>query len=312
MLICVHNFLPKQGQINMRTSQHDISHKSGEKITEKNSSSDALYLPKTQPVKVGPVTIGDGRFTVIAGPCSIESYEQFLSTAQLVQKNGAVLLRGGVWKLRTSAHTFQGLGKDAFSFIKDVLDQTGMKLISEITDPRQIEILDPHIEMYQVGSRNMHNYALLKELGQTKKPVMLKRGFAAFVDEWIKAAEYISVGGNPNVILCERGIRTFEPSTRNTLDLNSVLFVKQKTHFPVIVDPSHAIGLREFVPQLALASAAAGVDGIIIEVHPNPAVALSDGRQALTFEDFESMMNRVRKVLAALDQPLNQLNNITN
>lgn len=293
----------------MKESQDNISHKSGEKITEKNKAtgSAALYSPQTRPVHVGPVTIGDGRFTVIAGPCSIESYDQFLTTARWVQKHGAALLRGGVWKLRTSAHTFQGLGTDAFGFIKDVLQDTGLKLISEITDPRQIEILDQHIEMYQVGSRNMHNYALLKELGQSRKPVMLKRGFAAFVDEWIKAAEYVSVGGNSNVILCERGIRTFETTTRNTLDLNSVLYVKNKTHFPVIVDPSHAIGMREYVPQLALAATALGIDGIIVEVHPNPAVALSDGRQALTFEDFENMMTKVKKILAALDQPLNQL-----
>lgn len=261
----------------------------------------------TRTVQVGPVTIGDGSFCVIAGPCSIESFDQFLTTAQAVKKSGAVLLRGGVWKLRTSAHTFQGLGTDALGFIKEVLSISGLKLVSEVTDPRQIEQLDEFVEMYQVGSRNMHNYALLKELGKTNKPVMLKRGFAAFVDEWIKAAEYIAVGGNENVVLCERGIRTFETTTRNTLDLNSVLYVKEKTNFPVIVDPSHAVGMSEFVPQLALASAAIGADGIIVEVHPNPAVALSDGRQALTLADFEQMMTKIQKVLAALDQPLTKL-----
>jgi len=269
------------------------------------AASPARKLAKT--VQVGTVTIGGPEFTVIAGPCSIESHSQFMQTAQAVKNSGAVLLRGGVWKLRTSAQTFQGLGPEAFGFIKDVLNQTGMKLVSEITDPRQVGMLDEYVEMYQVGSRNMHNYALLKELGLTRKPVMLKRGFAAFVDEWIKAAEYISMGGNENVILCERGIRTFETSTRNTLDLNSVLYVKEKTGLPVIVDPSHAVGLREFVPQLALAAAAIGADGVIVEVHPKPAEALSDGRQALTLDDFKQMMVKMERVLSALDRPLNKL-----
>ncbi|MEZ0392540.1 MAG: 3-deoxy-7-phosphoheptulonate synthase [Pseudobdellovibrionaceae bacterium] len=263
----------------------------------------------TKPVQVGSVIIGGPEFTVIAGPCSIESKSQFEETARAVKAAGAVILRGGVWKLRTSAQTFQGLGNEAFAFIKDILNQTKMKLVSEVTDPRQIALLDDYVEMYQVGSRNMHNYALLKELGLTKKPVMLKRGFAAFVDEWIKAAEYISIGGNDQVVLCERGIRTFETSTRNTLDLNSVIYVKEKTHFPVIVDPSHAIGVRQFVPQLALAAAAAGADGIIVEVHPRPAEALSDGPQALTIPDFQNLMKKLERVLQALDRPLNQLEN---
>lgn len=266
-----------------------------------------MSAQKTKSVKVGSVTIGGPAFTVIAGPCSIENAGQFLETAQAVKSAGAVLLRGGVWKLRTSPHTFQGLGPEALRFIREVLKQTQMKLVSEITDPRQIEIVDDYVEMYQVGSRNMHNYALLKELGQSRKPILLKRGFAAFVDEWIKAAEYIALGGNDQIVLCERGIRTFETSTRNTLDLNSVLYVKEKTQFPVIVDPSHAVGVREFVPQLALAAAAAGADGVIVEVHPRPAEALSDGRQALTVSDFNQLMHKIEKILTALDRPLNTL-----
>lgn len=262
---------------------------------------------RTRPVQVGRIQIGGPEFTVIAGPCSIENHNQFSETALAVKAAGAVLLRGGVWKLRTSAKTFQGLGPEAFGFIKDVLEQTQMKLVSEITDPRQIEILDDYVEMYQVGSRNMHNYALLKELGQTRKPVLLKRGFAAFVDEWIKAAEYISLGGNDNVILCERGIRTFETTTRNTLDLNSVVYAKAHTHFPVIVDPSHAVGVRELVTPLALAAAAAGADGIIVEVHPRPSEALSDGPQALTVADFQNLMQKLERILSALDRPLNHL-----
>jgi 3-deoxy-7-phosphoheptulonate synthase len=281
-----------------------------ESLVKSHSTTVATNVMKTsltKSVQVGPVLIGGPEFTVIAGPCSIESPVQFLETAQAVKNSGAVLLRGGVWKLRTSPQTFQGLGSDAFSFIKDVLNQTNMKLVSEVTDARQISLIDDYVEMYQVGSRNMHNYALLKELGQTRKPILLKRGFAAFVDEWIKAAEYITAGGNDKVIMCERGIRTFETSTRNTLDLNSVVYVKAKTNLPVIVDPSHAVGLREFVPQLALAAAAAGADGLIIEVHPRPAEALSDGRQALTINDFQQLMSKLEKLLTALDRPLNKL-----
>ncbi|MFN7454589.1 MAG: 3-deoxy-7-phosphoheptulonate synthase [Pseudobdellovibrionaceae bacterium] len=262
---------------------------------------------KTRPVQVQNITFGGPEFTVVAGPCSIESFDQFLTTAQAVKSAGAVMLRGGVWKLRTSSKTFQGLGPEAFGFIKEVLKQTEMMLVSEITDPRQIEILDDYVEMYQVGSRNMHNYALLKELGQTRKPVMLKRGFSAFVDEWLKAAEYITAGGNEGVILCERGIRTFETATRNTLDLNAVVYAKANTHFPVIVDPSHAVGVRKLVPQLAWAAAAAGADGIIVEVHPRPEEALSDGQQALTINDFKMMMQRLEAILNAVGRPLHKL-----
>ncbi len=259
---------------------------------------------QTQVVNVGPYSIGGSEFAVIAGPCSIESESQFLETAEAVKSHGACLLRGGIWKMRTSAKAFQGLGPSAFELIQRVLKKTEMMLVSEVTDPRQIEELDGVVSMFQVGSRNMHNYSLLKELGQSKKPVLLKRGFAALVDEWIKAAEYVTTHGNPNVILCERGIRTFETSTRNTLDLNAVAFVKHNTDFPVIVDPSHAVGIRNLIPDLALAAAACGADGIIVEVHPRPEEALSDGMQALRFHDFETMMRKLEKILTALDRPL--------
>jgi 3-deoxy-7-phosphoheptulonate synthase len=262
---------------------------------------------KTQVVSVGDIAIGAGKFTVIAGPCSIESHDLFSETAQAVKKRGAVLLRGGVWKMRTSPQAFQGLGASAFDFIKEVLQQTGLSFVAEITDPRQMELLEPIVSMYQVGSRNMHNYALLRELGQSKHPVLLKRGFAAYVDEWIKAAEYVHVGGNPNVILCERGIRTFETATRNTLDLNAVAYIKSRTSFPVIVDPSHAVGVRDLVSPLALAAAAVGADGIIVEVHPRPAQALSDGPQALTFDDFQLLMQQLEKITTALGRPLQKL-----
>jgi 3-deoxy-7-phosphoheptulonate synthase len=263
--------------------------------------------PSTQIVKVGGWAVGGPAFTVIAGPCSIETREQFLTTAQSVKNSGAHLLRGGIWKVRTSANSFQGLGENAFSFIKEVLQHTGLKLVSEVTDPQQMEEVHDLVSMYQVGSRNMHNTSLLKELGRQKKPVLLKRGFAALIDEWLKAAEYITKEGNPNVILCERGIRTFETATRNTLDLNAVVYVKSRSNLPVIVDPSHAVGIRPLVTPLALAAAAAGADGIIVEVHPDPAKALSDGMQALTLHDFDKLMARLNRVLTAVDRPIERV-----
>lgn len=252
--------------------------------------------------------IGDGSFSVFAGPCSIESETQFTTTTQEVKKSGACLLRGGIWKLRTSSQSFQGLGDDSFAMIKKVTTEADLGLVSEVTDPRQIERLYPLVSMFQVGSRNMHNYALLKELGLQDKPVLLKRGFAALVDEWIKAAEYVDKDGRAQVVLCERGIRTFETSTRNTLDLNSVAWVKKNSPYPVIVDPSHGVGISALVPNLALAAVAMGADGVILEVHPNPAEALSDGPQALTPFEFNEFMVKATRVLTALDRPLQRSN----
>jgi 3-deoxy-7-phosphoheptulonate synthase len=261
----------------------------------------------TRTVKVGNVTIGGPNFTVIAGPCSIESKDHFLDVSQAVKNSGASLVRAGIWKLRTSADTFQGLGSNAFDLIKEVKKQTGLGLVSEITDPRQIGDVHDFVDMFQIGSRNMHNYALLKEVGQTTKPILLKRGFAALIDEWIKATEYVRKGGNENIILCERGIRTFETATRNTLDLNAVVYAKAHTDLPVIVDPSHAIGLREFVPQLTYASAVAGADGVIVEVHPNPDKAMSDGRQSLNYKSFDDMMKQLEKLLEVVGRPLQKV-----
>ncbi|MBL7543093.1 MAG: 3-deoxy-7-phosphoheptulonate synthase [Bdellovibrionaceae bacterium] len=253
------------------------------------------------------IKVGDGSFTVIAGPCSIESYQQFFSTAKVVAEQGASLLRGGVWKLRTSSKTFQGLGGEAFDIVRKVTHEMNMGITIEVTDPRQIEELHPMVSMFQVGSRNMHNYALLKELAKQDKPVLLKRGFAALVSEWLSAAEYINQTGAPKVILCERGIRTFETSTRNTLDLNSAIYAKKNTPYPVIVDPSHGVGISQLVPDLALAATALGIDGLIMEVHPNPKEALSDGMQALTFENYDHLMTKVDKVLTALDRSIQRL-----
>ncbi len=250
--------------------------------------------------------IGGGYFGVIAGPCSIESEQQFLKTALSVKASGAGLLRGGIWKMRTSPDSFQGLGGQAISLVKNVLNQSKIGLVCEITDPRQIPLLDDFVAMYQVGARNMYNYSLLKELGQTRKPVLLKRSFAALLSEWLKAADYIEKGGNKNIILCERGIRTFETSSRYTFDLNSVLLAKAESRFPVIVDPSHAIGLSEHVPALARAAAAAGADGMIIEVHPDPAKALSDGRQSLNLLQFADLMKDLEKILAVVNKKIHR------
>lgn len=271
-------------------------------VARDHSAQKASVATKT--VKVANTTIGPDAFSVIAGPCSIETQAQFRETSSFVHSLGASLIRGGVWKMRTNASSFQGLGEQAFGFIRTVLEEVGLGLVTEVTDPRQIEILDPLVGMYQVGARNMYNYALLSELGKSRKPVLLKRSFSALVDEWIQAAEYVARGGNDNIVLCERGIRTFETSTRFTLDLNAILIAKSRSPYPIIVDPSHAIGIREHVPKLALAAAAAGADGIIVEVHPRPKEALSDGKQALTFDDYARMMDQLRKVLHALGKPI--------
>ncbi len=252
-------------------------------------------------VRIGDLEIGGkAGFAVIAGPCSVESKEQFLQTSEYVSSKGAKGLRGGLFKLRTDPKSFEGLGVNAFELAKEVKAQVGLPFISEITDPRQVGDFESVVDAYQVGSRNMHNYALLKELGQTKKPVLLKRGLAALYKEWILAAEHVSKYGNDQVILCERGIRTFENSTRNTFDLNSVALAKRDTPFPVIADPSHGTGDASLVLPMALASAAAGADGLLIEVHPDPAHALSDGFQSLNFSQFGELMDRLAKLLPAL------------
>lgn len=258
-------------------------------------------------VNVNGLTIGGSDFTVIAGPCAIESAVQFESTVKSVIDSGAAMIRGGIWKLRTSADNFQGLGSESFGFIKEICQRYQVSLTAEVNETEQIEQIYDLVDMFQVGARSMHNTSLLKALGKTDKPILLKRGFSAYIDEWLKAADYITSGGNENVILCERGIRTFETATRNTLDLNAVVYAKKYSSLPVIVDPSHAVGMSELVPDLALAAAACGADGLIVEVHPNPKEALSDGRQALTFNEFSSLMIKLERILKALDKNLNKL-----
>lgn len=267
-----------------------------------------LIPPKTRPVAVEfqgkRIVFGANRFSVIAGPCSIESREHLLETAQGVKAAGATVLRGGIFKMRTSRDSFQGLGDSAFGFVQEIKKEVGLPLVSEITDPRQLSDMVDSVEMFQVGSRNMYNYELLKELGSLQKPVLLKRAFAATVEEWIKAADYIVKGGNENVILCERGIRTFEPTTRNTLDLNSVAYLKAHSPFPVIVDPSHGTGRPELIMPMALAAIGAGADGLIIEVHPRPKEALSDAFQAIDFAHFAEIVHQVGKVVHALGREM--------
>ncbi len=261
----------------------------------------------TRAVPVGNQSIGGKAFAVIAGPCSIESERQLQEVAGFVQKEGATFLRGGIYKLRTNPRSFQGLGEEAFGIVKRVRAEFKMPLVSEVTDLRQIEELSEIVDLFQVGTRNMYNYALLKELGKQKKPVLLKRGFSALIEEWLLAADYIVREGNENVILCERGIRTFERATRNTLDLSAVAYAKQHSPYPVIVDPSHGVGRSDLVIPMSLAAAAAGADGLLLEVHPLPAQALSDGAQALTFEDFSSLMGQLEKLLKIFDRPLKEV-----
>ncbi|MEK6705890.1 MAG: 3-deoxy-7-phosphoheptulonate synthase [Bdellovibrionota bacterium] len=255
-------------------------------------------------VKLGPLTLGAGNFTVIAGPCAIESEESFNQIALGVKAAGGAALRGGIFKMRTYASTFQGLGREAYEIVKHVRKNTGMPVVAEITDPRQLEEMSDLVDMFQVGTRNMYHYELLKELGRTKFPVLLKRGLSAYLDEWLAAADYIIERGNPNVVFCERGIRTFEKATRNTLDLSAVPYLKTRTKLPVLVDPSHGTGVRELIPPMCYAAAAAGADGLLVEVHTNPEKALSDGFQALDLQSFNNMMSKLKKILAALDKPL--------
>ena len=226
----------------------------------------------------------------MAGPCAIESKEQLLSTAFAVKKAGATFLRGGAYKPRTSPYSFQGLEEEGLKYMKEAREATGLNVICEVTSAHAIEAAVKYVDMLQIGARNMQNFELLKEAGKSGMPVLLKRGLCATIDEWLNAAEYIISEGNPNIVLCERGIRTYETSTRNTLDISAIPVIRQKSHLPVIVDQSHATGVRAYVEPLAKAAVAVGADGLMIEVHPDPAKALSDGPQSLTFDAFDKLM----------------------
>jgi 3-deoxy-7-phosphoheptulonate synthase len=252
-------------------------------------------------IDVGDVHIGGGSdFVVMAGPCSVETRDQINETARAVADGGARLLRGGAFKPRTSPYSFQGLGEEGLEFLAEARKATGLPVITEVMEPDEVDIVERYADVLQIGTRNMQNFPLLRRVGQTRKPVMLKRGMSATIEEWLQASEYILAGGNKDVMLCERGIRTFEPMMRNTLDLAVVPMLRRLTHLPIIVDPSHGTGAWYLVTPMALAAAAAGADGIIVEVHPDPDNAWSDGPQALKPSTFNAMMRSLEAVVGAL------------
>ena len=265
------------------------------RIQEPYKAANKKFHPNPTVVDIGGVKIGGGNFQVIAGPCSVESEDQITEVARAVHKSGAKLMRGGAFKPRTSPYAFQGLRADGIELLLKAKEETGMPIVTEIMSADHLPLFE-HVDCIQVGARNMQNFELLKVLGKQDKPVLLKRGLANTIEEWLMSAEYIMAGGNENVILCERGIRTFETATRNTLDLSAIPVLREKTHLPVIVDPSHATGVRQYVEPLSIAAIASGADGLIIEVHNNPAKALCDGPQSLTPEQFDSVMKKIEKM----------------
>ena len=251
-------------------------------------------------INLGWVKIGGDKITVIAGPCAVESMEQVLETARHLKKAGASILRGGAFKPRTSPYSFQGLGKRGLEILKAAKEETGLLTVSEILDLKNIDLVAEYVDILQIGARNMQNFALLKEVGKTKKPVLLKRGMSATIEEFLMAAEYILAEGNYDVILCERGVRTFLQHTRNTLDLSAVLAVKELSHLPIIVDPSHGCGRRDMVIPMARAAVAIGADGIMVEVHSHPDEALSDGQQSLYPDQFTTLMEELKIIAPAV------------
>ena len=263
--------------------------------------------PDDSIVRVGDLSIGGAAIHVIAGPCSVESREQIISTAQAVKKAGATMLRGGAFKPRTSPYEFQGMKGDGLALLAEARKETGLLVTTEVKDTATLDAVAQHTDILQVGARNMQNFSLLEAVGETRKPVLLKRGISATIKELLMAAEYIVARGNTQVILCERGIRTFENMTRNTLDLNAIPMLKALTHLPVFVDPSHGIGVRKAVPAMMRAAVAAGADGIIVEVHPDPPRAKSDGFQSLDFSEFEKAMGEVRAIAQAMGREMVRL-----
>ncbi|HWI55063.1 MAG TPA: 3-deoxy-7-phosphoheptulonate synthase [Desulfobacteria bacterium] len=255
-------------------------------------------------VKVGDLEFGGKQIHIMAGPCAVESREQLMESAEAVARAGATILRGGAFKPRTSPYAFQGLEEEGLQMLAEAREKTGLKIVTEVVDPRNVELVAKYADILQIGARNMQNFLLLKEVATANKPVLLKRGPSATIEEWLMAAEYVMAGGNYNVILCERGVRTFETYLRNTLDLSAVPVAKHLSHLPVIVDPSHAVGKWQFVKPMTLAAVAAGADGLIIEVHPDPAHALCDGPQSLTPENFMALMNDIRKMAETMEREI--------
>ena len=275
------------------------------RVSEPYKKANRKYHPDDSVIDMGGgVSIGGKQLAVIAGPCSVESEGQILEVARSVQKSGAAALRGGAYKPRTSPYAFQGKGVEGVLLLDEARKATGLPIVSELMSADQLPLLEEAVDVIQIGARNMQNFDLLKKVGRVNKPILLKRGLSSTIEEWLMSAEYIMAGGNPNVILCERGIRTFETYTRNTLDLSAVLAVKAQSHLPVVVDPSHACGKAWMVERMAMAAVAAGADGLIIEVHNNPACALCDGAQSVTPEQFGSIMDKLRTLARCVGREL--------
>lgn len=271
------------------------------RVSEPYKKANRKFHPDDSVIEVAGVKIGGGHFAVMAGPCSVESEEQIIGVAQSVQKSGATLLRGGAFKPRTSPYSFQGMRAEGLTLLEAARAETGLPIVTEIMNTEHIPLFE-HVDMIQVGARNMQNFELLKELGRLQTPILLKRGLSNTLEELLMSAEYIMAGGNENVILCERGIRTFEPSMRNTLDISAVPMLRSKTHLPIVIDPSHAAGISWMVEPLALAAVAAGADGLMIEVHNDPAHAKSDGAQSLTPAQFDALMKKLKAAATFFDK----------
>ena len=272
------------------------------RVTEPFKLASRAFKREGSVFDIGGVKIGGPEVIVMAGPCSVETEEQVFKIAKYVKDSGAKILRGGAFKPRTSPYSFQGLGEDGLKLLRSAADEYKLKVVTEVMDKSQIDLVEKYADILQIGTRNMQNYMFLKDLGKAAKPVMLKRGLAATIEEWLMSAEYILAGGNEKVILCERGIRTFETATRNTMDISAIPVIKKKSHLPIVADPSHGVGIRDKVIPMARASVAAGADGIMVEVHNDPDHALSDGGQSLYPEQFAQMMKEVRLIAQAINR----------
>ncbi|NLW47666.1 MAG: 3-deoxy-7-phosphoheptulonate synthase [Firmicutes bacterium] len=262
------------------------------------------FQSKTSQVNVGNLVFGGTKVVIIAGPCAVENEAQMMETAMMVKKAGASMLRGGAFKPRTSPYAFQGLEEEGLKILDNVRKEVGIPFVTEVVNPRDVDLVARYADMFQIGARNMQNFTLLKEVGKTKKPVILKRGLSATIEEWLMAAEYILSEGNFQVVLCERGIRTYETSTRNTLDLSAIPSIHRLSHLPVLADPSHGTGKRHLVAPLSKAAVAAGADGLLIEVHPDPESALSDGPQSLNFDAFEALLTEMMPIATAVGREI--------
>ncbi|MFT4105323.1 MAG: 3-deoxy-7-phosphoheptulonate synthase [Lacrimispora sp.] len=263
-------------------------------VTETYKLVNKKFHPDDTVISIGNAKIGPGHLTMMAGPCAIENHDMLMETAFAVKKAGAQFLRGGAYKPRTSPYAFQGLEEEGLKFMQEAREATGLNIVCEVTSLKSLETAVKYVDMIQIGARNMQNFELLKETGKAGVPVLLKRGLSATIDEWLNSAEYIASEGNTNIVLCERGIRTYETATRNTLDISAVPVIRAKSHLPVIIDPSHATGVRAYIEPISKAAIAVGADGLIVEVHPCPSCALSDGPQSLTFEQFDSLVEELK------------------